>query len=300
MNANDDTFSLQRLSDALAEIVATAAAATVTVNARRRLPATGVVLGSGVIATADHVIERDEEITITLPDGTTAPATLAGRDPGTDLAALRTTVPLPAPLPEGPLPRVGSLVLAIGRATGIGASLGLVNAVGGPLQTRRGGRIDEIIHADVTLYPGFSGGPLVDASGRLVGINTSGAWGNASVTLPIGVVKRVVGTLLEHGKMRRGFLGIATQSVALNEALAAQLDGQRSGLLIVSVESGGPAERAGVMVGDILVRFAGEPVARTGDLQRLLATAAPGSEASLTILRGGQRRDLVATLGERP
>jgi serine protease Do len=300
MNTNDTPFSLQQLSDALAEIVALAAAASVTVSARQRLPATGVVLGGGVIVTADHVIERDEEITITLPDGTTAPATLAGRDPGTDLAALRTTATLPAPLPEGPLPRVGNLVLAIGRATGIGASLGLVNAVGGPLQTRRGGRIDEIIRADVTLYPGFSGGPLVDASGRLVGINTSGAWGNMGVTLPIGVVKRVVGTLVEHGKMRQGFLGIATQPVALNEALAAQLDGQRSGLLIVGVESGGPAERAGLMVGDILVRFAGEQVARTGDLQWLLAGAAPGTEASLTILRGGQRRDLVATLGERP
>ena len=290
--------ALTGLSDALADAVERAGGAIVAVHARRRFPATGTIVGNGLVVMANHAIEREEEINVTRPDGNSVGATLVGRDPSTDLAVLRPSGALPAGLPEGPSPRVGNLVLAVGRGQSLGASLGLVNAVDGPQRTRRGGQIDGLIRADATLYPGFSGGPLIDAQGRVVGINTSG-WGGAGVTIPMATVSRVVAALAQHGKIKRGFLGIASQPVALTDAQAASLDGQKSGLLIVGTEGDGPAAKGGLMVGDIVVRLAGEQVAQPDDLQRLLTGERIGQATPITVLRGGERQDLSVTIGER-
>jgi S1-C subfamily serine protease len=292
--------ALVGLSDALANAVEKASLATVAVHARRRFPATGLVIGNGLVVTANHVVERDEEITIALHDGSSVPATLVGRDPGSDLAVLRVGGDLPAPLTEATAPRVGNLVLAIGRGLGVGASLGLINAVDGPQRTRRGGQLDGLIRADATLLPGFSGGPLIDAQGRVLGINTSGMGGGAGVTIPIATVSRVAAALAQHGKIKRGFLGVASQPVAVNEAQAAALDGQKSGLLVVGVEQSGPADKGGMIVGDIIVRLAGEQVAQPDDLQRLLTGERIGQATAITVLRGGARHELTVSIGERP
>ena len=292
--------ALVGLSDALANAVERAAAATVAVHARRRFPATGVIVANGLVVTANHVVERDEEITVTLHDGTSLPAALVGRDPGSDLAVLRPSGTLPAPLAEGAAPRVGNLVLAIGRGLGVGASLGLVNAVDGPQRSRRGGQIEGLIRADAALLPGFSGGPLIDAQGRVLGVNTSGLGGGAGVTIPLSTVSRVAAALAQHGKIKRGFLGVASQPVALNDAQAGTLDGQKSGLLVVGVEQNGPADKGGMIVGDIIVRLAGEQIAQPDDLQRLLTGERIGQATAITVLRGGARHDLTISIGERP
>src|SRR5712692_2163578 len=214
MTSNAGGSTLAALSNDLASAVARSAASTVRVDARRRLPASGIVWSSGVVLTTDHVIEREEEITVGLPDGHEVPATLAGRDPGTDLAILRADTG-PTAIEQGPLPGVGSLVLAVARpdADGPQATLGVVSAVAGPARTWRGGNLDRFIRSDAILYPGFSGGPLVDAEGRAIGINSSYLARGSGIAIPVEVAARVAEALLSHGRVRRGYLGISSQPV---------------------------------------------------------------------------------------
>lgn len=292
---------LQGLSNDLARAVERAAAATVTIHARRRQPASGIVWAEGgVILTANHVIEREEEIRISLPDGKEAAAMLLGRDAGTDIAILRAQAGDLTPVERGPLPPVGSLVLAVARpGEGPMATLGVVSAVGGPARTWRGGQIDRFIRTDVILYPGFSGGPLVDAAGRAAGMNTSFLSRGSAIAIPVEAVAKVADALVSHGRVRRGYLGISSQPVDLPAAVSARVN-RSHGLLILSVVEGGPAETAGVILGDVLTGFAGEAIEDTDDLQRVLAARQTGETASLTVLRGGEPCELSVTIGERP
>ncbi|HZQ38069.1 MAG TPA: S1C family serine protease [Dehalococcoidia bacterium] len=293
--------TLSAFSDALAAAVERAATSIVSVHARRRQPASGVAFEGGVIVTADHVIEQEEEITIGLPDGKRVSAKLAGRDSGTDLAVLRPDGGAPAALATGAAARPGTIVLAVGRPGSAGAvvSLGVVSSVGGPARTWRGGQLEGFIRTDATMYPGFSGGPLIDAAGRMLGINTSGLSRGAGLTLSVATVQRVVGQLVQHGKVRRGFLGISSQPLRLPEALAGKAGGQATGLLIVGTEPGGPAERGGVLVGDILVGLAGAAVKDTDDLQSQLGGERIGQALPVSVLRGGEPLELSVTIGER-
>jgi len=293
--------TLAALSSDLASAVERAAAATVRVNARRRLPASGIVWGAGVILTTDHVIEREEEITVGLPDGREIPATLAGRDPGTDLAILRADTGL-SPIEQGPLPGVGSLVLAVARPDSEGpqATLGVVSAVAGPARTWRGGQLDRFIRSDAVLYPGFSGGPLVDSGGRAIGINSSYLARGSGIAIPVEVAARVAEALVSQGRVRRGYLGVSTQPVSLPADSVAKAGGQTAGLLIVRVEPGSGPEQGGMMIGDILIGLGGQPVSDVDDLQRLLSGSVVGKPTPVQVLRGGEPRDLNVTVGERP
>ncbi len=299
-----DTNVVQQLSDGLAAAAERAQAFTVRVRARRRIAATGVAWGEGgYIVTADHVVEQEDAIRVGLPDGQEVAAQLVGRDPGSDLALLRIEGAGP---PEGELApagaaRVGQLVLAIGRPWGDGvqASGGVVSAVGGPVRTRRGTQIEGYLRADATLLPGFSGGPLIDVAGRVLGVNTSRGGRGEGVTIAAHAVAAVVAELREHGRVRRAYLGVGSQPVHLPESMAATVGDQRSGLLVVSVEAGGPAERAGVLVGDILLSLGGGAVRDIDDLQAQLGAERVGASVPLVLLRGGERRDLTVSLGER-
>lgn len=293
---------LMQLSDGLARAVERSAAATVTVHARRRQAASGIVWSTnGTILTADHVIERDEEIQVELAGGQKFSAAVVGRDPGTDLAVLRVQGNEPAPIERGPLPGVGNLVLAVARPDGDGpmATLGVVSAVGGPVRTGRGGQLEKFIRSDAILYPGFSGGPLVDGAGRAVGINTSHLARGSGVAIPVEIAAWVVEAILSHGHVRRGFLGISSQPVQLPAAAAGKAGGQTSGLLVLRVEAGGPAEKGGAIISDILVSLSGEPVRDIDDLQRLLTSERVGQAVTATVLRGGEPHNLTITIGER-
>jgi len=292
---------LAQLSDALAAAVERAAASTVTVYARRRVPASGVVFEGGIIVTADHVIEHEEDIRIGLPDGTTVTGKLVGRDAGTDLAVIRAEGATLSQAGFGTDPRPGHIVLALGRPGPEGpiVSFGVVTSISGPVRTSRGGQLEGFIRTDATFYPGFSGGPLIDVSGNVLGINTSAMSRTSGLSLPVATVQRVASSLVTHGKVRRGFLGISSQSVRLAEALAAKLGGQNTGLLIVGMEAGGPADQGGVLVGDIVVGLAGEPVRDTDDLQGLLGGERIGQATPLKVLRGGEPHDLSVVVGER-
>lgn len=300
MNGNN---ILNALSEAMADAVEKAGAATVLVDGRRRFPASGIAYAPDLILTADHVLEREEEIKVMLPDGTRMDATLAGRDPGSDLALLRlvsamASVGEPAPQEA----RIGQLVLALGRPTpdGIQASLGVVSAIGGPVRYGRGGLLERYIRTDAAPYPGFSGGPLIDSAGRVVGVNTSGLARGASLTIPVAQAWKTAEMLARHGSVRRGYLGVRSQPVEIPTSQQAALGRpQETGLLLVSVERGSPADQAGLMVGDILTGLAGTPIEDPDELLAQLSGEVVGRPVGVEILRGGQRLEITVTIGER-
>ena len=296
-----DGSILTGLSNDFARAVERAAGATVRVNARRRQAASGIVWATGTILTTDHVIEREEEITIGLPDGSEVAATLTARDPGTDLAVLKADIAL-APIERGSVPGVGSLVLAVARPDNQGpqATLGVVSAVAGPARTWRGGQLDQFIRSDAVLYPGFSGGPLVDSLGRAIGINSSHLARGSGIAIPAEIAAQVVDALLSHGRVRRGYLGISSQPVALPEAAGAKTGGQTGGLLILRLEPDAPAEKGGVIIGDVLIALGGEAIRDVDDLQRLLGGDVVGKSVPVRVLRGGEPKELSVQVGERP
>lgn len=294
---------LVELSDAMAGAVSQAGAATVTVNARRRMPASGIGYASDLVLTADHVVERDEDIHVILPDGSEINASVAGRDPGSDLALLRLNqagVLVSTKAPQDA--RVGQIVLALGRpsSAGIEASLGVVSAVNGPVRTRRGGLLERYLRTDTIPYPGFSGGPLIDVQGRVLGLNTSGLWRGMSLTIPVSLAWHVAETLAAHGHIRRGYLGVRSQPVSISpgqqEALGRK---QESGLLLVSIERGSPAEAGGLIVGDIMVAVNNQQVNDPDELLALLTGSIVGKPADIQVLRGGQPASVTVTIGER-
>lgn len=301
---------LQRLSDEMAGAVETAGASIVRINARRRLPATGIVWASdeqgATIVSANHVIERDEEITVVAPDGRELSAQLVGRDPGSDLALLRVAGAALTPAtraPEGAV-KVGALVLALGRAGALAATFGIVSAPallvasdGRALpaqQVGRGRRLGQLISSDAPMFPGFSGGPLVDASGRVIGLLSSHLGRGMTLAIPHAEVERIVAALKAHGRVARGYLGIGAQPVALPAALRAHAD-QAQGLLLVTVEDDGPASKAGLTVGDIIVRLGADAIGSLDELRAGLTPERVGQPVPVRILRGGQPIDLTVT-----
>src|SRR5690349_2667716 len=251
--------TLETLSTQLSDAVDRVAPSVVAIHARRRSPTGGIVWRDGVVVAAHHTVQRDEDVTVTLADGAEAQATVAGRDPGTDLVVLRLSGTLGTPAERAPdAPRVGQLVLAVGRpGEAVTASMGVVSAVGPEWRTWQGGRIDRFVRLDLAIYDGFSGGPLVDALGRVLGLNTSGLSRSAGVAIPVSTVDRVAEQLLAGGRVRRGFLGVGTQPVRLPEALEERARSLVAGagdvaLMVVSLAPGGPAERAGILLGDVL------------------------------------------------
>ena len=295
------TFS--NLSQRLADAVAQAGSGVVRVEARRRLPATGIVWSEdGLIITANHVVKRDDDITIGLADGSSAPASLVGRDPATDTAVLRAETSDLTPLTESDKKNlgVGHLALALGRpGKTVQATLGIISAWGGSWRTPWGGQIDHYLQTDVVMYPGFSGGPLVDADGRLIGLNTSGLSHGVSLAVPTVTLARVADSLLAHGRMRRGYLGVNTQRVRLPQEMQTEL-GQKTGLLIVAVEPDSPAEKGGLTLGDTIVGLGEAAIRHHDELLLELSGNRIGTAVLIKILRGGQVQTVTVTIAERP
>jgi S1-C subfamily serine protease len=294
---------LVELSDALADAAEKTGKATVLVNARRRMPASGITYAADLILTADHVIEREEDITVTLDDGTEISARVAGRDAGSDLAVLKLerTAGTVAEATKSPA-RLGQIALALARPSpdGIEASLGTVSAIGGPVRTARGGMLERYIRTDSISYPGFSGGPLVAADGTVLGINTSGLGRGAAITIPADIAWKVAETLAKNGHIKRGYLGIRSQTVEIPSASQKALKReQATGLLVVSVENDSPASKAGLIVGDILVAVASVPTLHHDELFARLSSDVVGKSTPIEILRGGQPKTLNVLIGER-
>ncbi|HEY0350966.1 MAG TPA: trypsin-like peptidase domain-containing protein [Gemmatimonadales bacterium] len=297
------TGTLAGLSNDLADAVARVSRSVVAIHGRRRIPSSGVVWGPGVVVTANHTLTRDDDLSLTLPDGSTGSASLAGRDPTTDLAVLRTDSDLSAAVRSADADlQVGRLVLAVGRpGPAVTASLGIVSAVGAEWRTWQGGRIDRFVRLDLSVYDGFSGGPLVEAEGRVLGINTSGLTRALAIALPVVTVDRVVGELVKKGHVTRGYLGLAVQPVRLPEPMRRELGlSGTMGLVIINLEAGGPADRAGLLLGDIITGLEGNEVSDPSDILTFLGPERVGKEAKLQIVRAGQTKPIAITVGERP
>ncbi|MBP6016820.1 MAG: trypsin-like peptidase domain-containing protein [Candidatus Promineofilum sp.] len=294
--------TIQELSNGFADIVAQVSGAVARVEGRRRGAASGIIWSAdGLIVTANHVIHRDDNLRVGLADGQTLEAALVGRDPSTDLALLKVTGSGLSPLQSAGEPEmsVGHLILALGRpGRTVQATFGVVSALGDQWRTPMGGQIDHYLQTDVVMYPGFSGGPLVGAAGHLLGLNTSGLGQGVSLAIPTVTIARVVESLQSHGRIRRGYLGVSTQRVRLPEELASSL-GQKAGLLIISVETGSPAAKAGMSLGDTIVTLGGKPVVRHEDLLAGLSGDVVGQKEVIQIVRGGQTQELTVKIGER-
>jgi len=294
--------ALQSLSQALADTIEASGKSIVRVEGRRRQPASGIVWAAdGVIVTAHHVLDRDEGIKVGLPTGEIVEATLAGRDATTDLAVLRVNAKglFPAKWADGASLKVGHMVLAAGRpGRTVQATLGVISALGESWRTPAGGEIDRYLQTDVVMYPGFSGGPLVGADGEIVGLNTSALLRGVSVTIPALTVKAIAETLLAHGRVRRGYLGVGAQPVRLSDTLRDSV-GQETGLMLVSIEKNSPAEKGGLLMGDTIVAFDGEKVRHLDDLLGLLSGDRIGKAVQVKVVRGGQMQDIAATITEK-
>lgn len=304
MSSAEIPSTLLALSQNLADAVEKAGRAVVAVNARHRIASSGVHWRSGVIVTADHTVRRDEEITVTLPDNRKVAAKLVGRDSTTDLAVLKLQdVDLPiAEIGDAESLKVGHMVLAVARPgeSGLSASWGVVSAKGGVARNWCGGQIDSFLRLDLSLYPGFSGGALVDASGTVVGINTSGPR-NMVLAIPVDVVNRVIETLLEKGRIARGYLGLGMQPVVLPDTLKRALNlSSAGGVIVVNVEPNGPADRAGVLIGDVLLEFDDTPVSDTAEVQAVLSPESVGKTFRVQMIRGGARVEVAIAVSERP
>jgi len=292
------------LSDELTAATSTAGRSVVAVLGRRH-PSSGIVFRKDAIVTAQHALRRDDEIIVITGPEQRIKARVAGRDPGTDLAVLRLEQSIDAPVANWDSSarlKVGELVLALGRTWrgNVVASAGILSGViAGPWRTWRNGELDQFIRPDLTFYAGFSGGPLLSSSGNFLGMNTVGLHRDG-ITIPASTLQRVASDLLEKGRIERPYLGLGMTPVPLPESLRSKLNLTASEVLLVAhVEPGGPAEKAGVMLGDLLLELAGQSVADTEGVQNILRSTRPGQEIEAAIIRAGASARLRITLAAR-
>ena len=295
------TALLRLLSNQMADAVERIGPALVLVNGRQRQPASGVVYGHDLVLTADHVLEREDDLTIQTHDKRTLPAQFVGRDLATDLAVLRVAnLGLAAATTSEEAARVGQMVMAVGRTANDGpmASSGVVSIIGGPLRTGRGVTLERYIRTDATPYPGFSGGPLIDMQGKLIGILTTGLVNSLALAIPMDIAKNIADTLVKQGYIKRGYLGISSQLVQLPDAQRAGQT-QEHGLLIVKVDENSPAQKGGLMLGDILVAVDGHTISDSEDLLVLLTGDRVGKAIPVDVIRGNTLQTLQVTVGQR-
>lgn len=292
------------ISNALAEATERAAAHTVAVHTEPRGSSSGIIWRAGLIVTAEHALRRDEEIQVTLPEGRVVSAKLQGRDPSTDVALLKCEAASTSPsgYADSAAMKVGHLTLVVGRtrASGPVAALGCVSLVAGERRMWGGAAISPYIRLDVALQRTAVGGAVVDASGRIAGMATPKFAAAGALALPVSTVDRVVDALLTKGHIPRGYLGVGLQPIRLPETLREGLQrGEKTAVIVLEVEAEGPAQKAGVLIGDILIAMNGKPVMRLEDVRAHLHGEQIGKAVSAEFLRGGVRREVSIVIGER-
>jgi S1-C subfamily serine protease len=299
--AHDDTDLLDAYSRAVTQVVETVGPAVVKIQSARASGSGVIFTPDGLILTNSHVVGHTDTMTALLADGRSLRADVVGRDPGTDLAVLRTgsdTGSLPwATLGSSSSVRVGQVAVAIGNPFGLQHSVtaGIVSALGRSLRTESGRLIDDVIQTDAALNPGNSGGPLVTTRADVIGINTAAIVPGQGLCFAIAsdTVRFVAAKLIRDGRIRRSFIGVAGQTVPIPRALTRHHRlAVSSGVLVTSVEPDSPASRAGLRDGDVIFSCAGEPVTAVGDLLRLLTGERVGIATRMAVLRGTERRAL--------
>ena len=305
MSTQGSAQALAAFSDDVADLVERVGASVVALQARRSDPASAIVLEPGVVATAAHTLRREEGITAVLADGSASAATLVGVDPGTDIAVLKLDSSQGAAIELGDAAavRTGSFVVAVSRGTdgSLSASAGIVARTGGAWRTWRGGHVDRLVQLDGGLWAGFSGGPVVDARGGVIGIGTSALSRGRAVVVPGSVLKRVSAQLLARGHVSHAYIGAAVQPVEVPEALRTALSiAHTHGLIVISTVPGGPADAAGIALGDTLLSVDGKTLADVDDLKSALGADRIGKPVAVSLIRAKQLVNVEVVVGERP
>ena len=296
-------MAAQDMARGFSEAVRRAGASTVMVDARKRRPSAGILYAKGLILTAQHAVEREQDIRVTLPSGEKVSGILVGRDPIRDLAVVRVesqaSAEAPVPAPEA---KVGDIALSVTRTSfdGVNASFGIVGAAGKRLPFWKGGVIETYYQLDPARSPGFTGSPVVDTEGRLMGIHVFGVRFGLELVIPAGLALEVAARIAVHGSIKRGQMGIRSQEVEIPGSLRGAIKGQQTGLLLVGVEEGSPAAACGLMLGDILVRFDGTAIESHQALIGLLTDATIGRSLPVEVLRGGALKLHSVTVGAAP
>jgi S1-C subfamily serine protease len=284
----------QSFSDELARISEQAGKSVVSIHAGHRQSASGVLWRDNIVITAEHLIRDEEDIPVTLSPEKNTNAKVVGRDAATDLAALRLNEIAdlkPAQFGGASDLRIGNYVLALGRSRrgNLVASGGIISGLMGSWRTWQGSEIEQFIRPDLTLYPGFSGGPLIDARGQFLGINTGGLRRSTPICIPHTTIARVCEELSTRGSVARPYLGIAVRPVQVSDRTREELGlGTPYGVLVIQIEPKGPADQAGMLIGDVLVRAGGESIADSEDLLDLLSKKRIGDEVEAYVVRGGK------------
>ena len=295
--------NLAALSNELEKAVDRAAPYVVAVHGRAYMASSGVLWRDGVVLTAEHALKRDEDLRVTLADGRTIDAKLAGRDPGTDLAVL--TIAENPPVMEVRPPadlHPGRIVLSLGRSrdSGINASMGIVSAVSGEWRAWRGGRLDAYLRLDLTLFPASAGGPVVTPAGECIGIATGALSRVAPLAIPVATANRVADEILSKGRVTRAYLGVGAQPVPLPEHLKRELNREgKTAVIVLSVEPDSPAEKAGMVIGDLLLSLDGQAIGDIDDLQSALDRRLVGRAVKVVIIRAGKPAELDVVVTER-
>ena len=296
--------TFMELSDALAQVTERAAPSAVAVHTEARGSSSGIIWRPAIVVTAEHALRRDEEIQITLPDGRVAPASLAGRDPSTDLAVLKCAdaTASVAEVGDAVAAKPGALALVVGRTrvSGPVAALGVVSLVAPERKTWTGAPLAPYIRLDIGLQPTAVGGSVLDTAGRVIGLATPRFARFGAIAVPAAAVNRVVDLILQKGRIPHGYLGVGLQPVRLPEALRQSLPGhQKTAAIVLEVEPEGPAHRAGIVIGDILVSLAGTPVTHLENVQSHLHGENIGKVLAATIVRGGVTQAVNIAVAER-
>ncbi len=297
---DDRRIMLKEFSNELADIVAAAAPSVVQVNGGRR-PASGLAYAEGIIITGTRALAGEKGIQVRQHDGRTADAELVGWDPASGIAVLRAPVDAPPAVPSpGPV-RVGQIGIAIARSwsNAVTASAGIVAVIGGPLRTGRRRAIEQVFRTTAPMHEGFAGGAFLDAAGGLIGVATASSIRGFGVVIPAAIAWKAAETVLEHGRIKRGYIGIAGQPVSL-QGEQREAAGRERGLLVVNVSPDGPAARAGLLVGEVIVTLDGSQIDSPEQLMDLLMTIGADRDVKAQILRGTALRDVTMTTVERP
>lgn len=300
-----NTNVLTQFSEQLSDLVSNISNSVVGVRGRHRNAATGVLWQDELIVTSAHAIRRKGEVKVVTGNGEEHLAKIAGIESSLDLALLKiekSDLKVPE-IDDTWSFKVGNLAVAAGRGSdgSIGACLGMIGNVSGPWHRWGGTEIDRYIELDMRLVPGFSGSPLLNTEGKIIGTVTRMLSSHATVVIPADTINGLIEPLLKRGTLSRGYIGVGLYHAAVPAAISNKLkQKQDEGLVIISLEEDGPAENAGVMIGDIFLSINGESVTEAQDVQKILAPDTIGNEISVTYLRGGEEKQLNILVSERP
>jgi S1-C subfamily serine protease len=295
---------LLQFSNEISSAATLVSSSVVAIHGRQRFSSSGIIWRNGLVVTSDAALRRDEDIRVMLPDGTITAATVRGRDASTDLALLACETGKAVPVIfSKDTAKLAGVILTVGRTVDTGpiVTMGIVSGVANDWRTWRGAKLDEFVRLDTAIYPTSVGGAVVDSTGGVIGMVAGGLSRSSVLAITRRTIERVADVLASKGRVARGYIGVGIQPVAIPAALRQQFNlTQETAVMALSVEENGPAARAGVTMGDVIVKLAGHEITSPEALHGVLDPGSVGQQLAVSILRSGALHELTVTVAERP